>query len=122
VFTQEDIAAEIEGSSTSEYEILAILREGRFSGYMIVRGNRLTGILHLEYICLRTEERSRGAGKQLITYLSETYREQGYKRIELVVSGENTGAIRFYENNGFSRDSVMKHIIIGGRMEPQVMV
>lgn len=120
--TQEDITAEIEDSSMSEYDIYAVLTGGSFIGYIIVRRNALTGILHLEYICIRPEGRSGGTGSELIAYLAETYRGLGYTRIGLDVSGENEAAVRFYDKNGFSRDSVMKHIIINGRMQPAVMV
>ncbi|MEK5489777.1 N-acetyltransferase [Paenibacillus sp. FSL R7-0297] len=119
--TQEDITAEIKDSSNSDYDIYAVLTVGSFIGYIIVRRNALTGTLHLEYICIRPEDRSRGTGRKLIAYLAESYRGLGYTRIGLDVSGENEAAVRFYDKNGFSRDRVMKHIIIGGRMEPAVL-
>lgn len=119
--TQEDITAEIEDSGNSDYDIYAVLNEGSVIGYIIVRRNALTGILHLEYICIRPDERSRGTGRKLIAYLAETYRGLGYTRIGLDVNEENEAAVRFYDKNGFSRDSVMKHIIINGRMEPAVL-
>lgn len=81
----------------------------------------MTGILHLEYICICPDERSWGTGRKLIAYLAETYRGMGYMRIGLDVSEENEAAVRFYDKNGFSRDSVMKQIIIGGKMEPAVL-
>ncbi|WNS42001.1 GNAT family N-acetyltransferase [Paenibacillus sp. MMS20-IR301] len=117
VFTPEDIEDELGGSGTGEYEIFAVLQENIFTGYMIIRRNALTGVLHLEYICLAPEARSRGFGRQLIHDLAAKYRPLGYTRLELVVSGGNTEAIRFYDTNGFRRDSVMKHVIISGGME-----
>lgn len=115
--TEAEIMTEIENSRDSEYDIYAVLNGDFFTGYIIVRRNELTRILHLEYICIRPEERSRGTGKQLITYLAEKYRGLGYTAIELDVSEDNQAAVRFYDKNGFSRDSVMKHIIIGGGLE-----
>ncbi|WP_339312294.1 GNAT family N-acetyltransferase [Paenibacillus sp. FSL M7-0896] len=116
ILTPKEITAEIEDSSNSEYDVHAVLNEGRFTGYIIVRRNARTGTLHLEYLCIGPEERSRGIGRQLIAYLAEKYKGLGYSSISLVVSEENTAAIRFYDKNGFNRDRVMKHILVGGGM------
>lgn len=116
ILTPEEITAEIEDSSNSEYDVHAVLNGGRFTGYIIVRKNARTGTLHLEYLCIRPEERSRGIGRHLIACLAEKYKLLGYSGISLVVSEENTAAIRFYDKNGFTRDRIMKHILIGGGM------
>lgn len=116
ILTPEEITAEIEDSSNSEYDVQAVLNEGRFTGYIIVRRNARTGTLHLEYLCIRPEERGRGIGRQLIACLAEKYKGLGYSGISLVVGEENTAAIRFYDKNGFTMDRVMKHILIGGGM------
>ncbi|WP_340020824.1 GNAT family N-acetyltransferase [Paenibacillus sp. FSL K6-1096] len=112
ILTNEEIQAEIEDSGDSEYDIYAVLDGDSFLGYLIVRRNERTRVLHLEYICIRPEARDKGAGKQLIQYLAAAYGAQGYTRIELDVSEENEAAIRFYDRNGFSRERVMKHIVI----------
>lgn len=117
ILTSEEVRAEIESSGNSEYDVYAVLNSDSFIGYLIVRRNERTHVLHLEYICIRPEARDKGAGKQVIQYLAAAYGAQGYTRIELDVSEENEAAIRFYSRNGFSRERIMKHIVISGGME-----
>lgn len=117
ILTGGEIRTEIEHSGDSDYDVYAVLDGDSLIGYLIVRRNERTHVLHLEYICIRPEARDRGTGKHLIRQLAAIYGARGYTRIELDVSEENEAAIRFYGKNGFSRERIMKHIMIGGGME-----
>lgn len=112
IFTNEDIVEEIGRAEESEYDLEAIVRESQFIGYLITRRNELTGIINLEYVCIAPEERSKGIGNGIIQYLVNKYKGTSYTILELVVDGENAGAISFYEKNGFHLNSLMKHIVI----------
>jgi ribosomal protein S18 acetylase RimI-like enzyme len=63
--------------------------------------NKLKDSWHLDAICIDSEYRGNGVGKQL---LETVKRQAGYYKfpiVEVFVFASNAGAIRFYQRNGF---------------------
>ena len=56
----------------------------------------------LEDLYVQESARGRGLGRALVEAAFERARERGCRRIELDTTDDNTGAIRLYENLGFS--------------------
>jgi len=58
--------------------------------------------LIIDDICVDEKYRRRGIGKKLLDFACRFARDSGLDRIELNVYEANSGAVRFYENNGFT--------------------
>ena len=70
------------------------------------------------YICgmaLFPEYRGRGIGTRLLTLAEKFARDQGFKKLSLIVIEQNTGAKQLYERTGYrevSREPVYPHRLI----------
>jgi putative acetyltransferase len=62
------------------------------------------GVFELRKMYLRAAARGAGVGQRLLDTCVEWTRAHGGRRIVLDTTEAMTGAIRFYERNGFSRD------------------
>lgn len=58
---------------------------------------------------LRRAWRGRGLGRQLLRWGVEDLRRRGAREVYLSVEGENDGALRLYESEGFARDVEWPH-------------
>jgi len=68
--------------------------------------------LYIEDFCVDESSRGQGIGKKLFDAAFEYGKSQGVYNIELNVWNFNKGAVKFYENLGFSaRSTVMERIL-----------
>jgi ribosomal protein S18 acetylase RimI-like enzyme len=58
---------------------------------------------------LRRAWRGRGLGRQLLRWAVDDLRRRGAREVYLSVEGENDGALRLYESEGFGRDVEWPH-------------
>ncbi|MDR2889933.1 MAG: GNAT family N-acetyltransferase [Lachnospiraceae bacterium] len=65
------------------------------------------GEIFVDYITTRSDQRSKGIGKQFLDFIHLTL---GYKKIHLETYSKNTGAISFYERYGFKIIKVKKSL------------
>jgi len=66
------------------------------------------GEAHILNVCVRTEFRCRGVGRQLLRYLLERSRALGMAEAFLEVRPSNTTAIRLYQSLGFEQVGVRR--------------
>jgi ribosomal protein S18 acetylase RimI-like enzyme len=74
-------------------------KEGRIIGTVIGGYDGRRGLVY--HLAVAAEERSRGLGGLLMDEVERRLREKGCLRVYLLVTNENTAAIRFYENRGW---------------------
>lgn len=67
---------------------------------------RLSKYLEIENMGVTPEYRSKGVGSKLMVKLYELAKQKGYQKIYINAYIENTGAITFYEKNGFRKIDV----------------
>ncbi len=58
--------------------------------------------LHIEEFGVDKQYRRQGVGTELFNYIKALSKEKGYNRIELDMWEFNTGALKFYEAQGFN--------------------
>ena len=69
----------------------------------------------VNYVGVDPEYQKNGFGKQIMTALEKKLIEKGCPKINLMVRNGNTGAERFYEKIGYTRDEVFE---MGKRLIP----
>ncbi|HZK55301.1 MAG TPA: GNAT family N-acetyltransferase [Desulfosporosinus sp.] len=62
--------------------------------------------LFITQIIVGSNARSSGIGKQLLYTLEGIAQEMNIKKIELMATVENEGAIKFYKKNGFTEERI----------------
>lgn len=72
-------------------------------GLMVQRGTKKRHRATLIMVYLRESERGHGLADQLLQAVIAYAKNAGVRQLELNVSHDNTGAIRFYERYGFEQ-------------------
>lgn len=62
--------------------------------------------LYITHIIVGSNVRYSGIGKQLLLTLEGIAQKKNIKKIELIATVENEGAIKFYKKNGFTEERV----------------
>ncbi len=57
---------------------------------------------YVSLLAVRPEARQQGIGRRLLNEVCRRSAEAGMDKIELEVDSDNTGAVRFYKNEGFA--------------------
>lgn len=57
-------------------------------------------------LAVRHDHRKRGLGRTLVTAGEQWLRERGVVKVQLMVRGENTSVLSFYEATGYERNGV----------------
>jgi ribosomal protein S18 acetylase RimI-like enzyme len=72
----------------------------------------------LEDLFVEADARRAGLGRALVTEALERARARGCRRVELDVDEDNTGAIAFYRELGFSTESKPpgRNLLVGSRL------
>jgi mycothiol synthase len=83
--------------------LVAFCRVGTFAE----DDGKLAGDVKL--VGVRRDARGRGLGRELVRWGVEALRERGVGRTYLSVEGENEGALRIYEREGFRREVEWPH-------------
>jgi ribosomal-protein-alanine N-acetyltransferase len=93
---------------------------GEVAGYGIMSFG--AGEAHILNICVRSDLRSAGVGRRLMTYLLDHARQEHMQDVFLEVRPSNTVAIRLYEHLGFTRIGLRKgyYQAVGGREDALV--
>ncbi len=63
-------------------------------------------VIQLEDVIVMRPFRDRGVGSQMIQHILSWAQSRGFLRITLLTDKENIGALRFYEQHGFSLSSM----------------
>lgn len=74
-------------------------KEGRIIGTVIGGFDGRRGLVY--HLAVAQEERTRGLGGLLMEEVERRLREKGCLRVYLLVTNENTAAMRFYQNRGW---------------------
>lgn len=61
---------------------------------------------HINYFIVNEKYRNSGIGKKLMDEVCEIAKKYNIKRIELMVTSKNDGAIKFYEKQNFKQERV----------------
>ena len=93
---------------------------GEIAGYGIMSFG--AGEAHVLNICIRSDLRGRGVGRDLMDYLLDRARDEYMQDVFLEVRPSNTVAIRLYEAIGFQRIGLRKgyYQAAGGREDALV--
>jgi ribosomal-protein-alanine N-acetyltransferase len=93
---------------------------GEVAGYGIMSFG--AGEAHILNICVRSDLRSAGVGRRLMTYLLDHARQEHMQDVFLEVRPSNKVAIRLYEQLGFTRIGLRKgyYQAVGGREDALV--
>jgi [ribosomal protein S18]-alanine N-acetyltransferase len=88
---------------------------GEIAGYGIMSFG--AGEAHILNVCIRSDLRSYGVGRQLMNYLLDRAREEYMQDVFLEVRPSNAVAMKLYESMGFGRIGVRKgyYQAVGGR-------
>ena len=78
---------------------------GVISGFAVIW--IVTDEIQLHNISVRKNSRRSGIGEALIKYISDM-KKNDIKKITIEVNENNTQALRFYEKNGFIRNTIRK--------------
>lgn len=91
-------------------KIVVAERDGEIAGFAVL--NHITkpenpfmyerDFLDIDEFCVDAAHRRQGVGAELIAFIREYAREQGFKRLELNMWEFNEGALAFYEAEGFA--------------------
>ena len=90
--------------TNTDIETYCVKFDNRMIGFLTI--NKKDGEIWAIY--LLEEFRSRGYGKEILDFAIDELKNIGHKNITLWVFEKNTGARRFYENNGFSFDGTKR--------------
>ena len=81
--------------------VLEERRSGALVGMLLA--SRVHGeVAHITQLCLAPGFRGQGLGRALLRHAMAQLRRAGYAALTLTVSEENAGAVRLYEQTGFS--------------------
>ncbi len=93
------------------------------TGYVALLGGRRTGLalVHvrdadLEVVAISTSTPRRGIGRALIKECVTRARERGCRRVWLVTTNNNTGAIAFYQHIGMDLCAYYRHGVQASRL------
>lgn len=94
---------------------LAVAEDGRTAGAMRVARGGFCGLYpYLNLIGVHPDFRGAGVGGFLIDSLEQMARDWGSRRVTLMVSDFNEGAIRFYRSRGYWELGLLKDASISG--------
>lgn len=100
---------------------LAVL-DAQAIGYAGLVADRAAGRLMLSKLYVKQSARGRGVGRQLLQFIEQKCRSEGFKTLWLTVNRHNSGPIAFYQQAGFvTVDEVVKDIGAGYVMDDFVM-
>jgi ribosomal-protein-alanine N-acetyltransferase len=98
--------------SWREERVLHAIQERATNVAVITEGDGLLGFgimqyrdetAHLALFAIRPSRRNRGLGRQLLAWLEKPAQVAGIERLRVEARADNTGAIVFYERQGFRR-------------------
>jgi len=101
-----------------EYIVFIAQNENQESlGYLIGTGKskysyRIQKVGELENMYIVPKVRNQGLGSELIGHYKKWLKEQGIQRVYVSAYAKNEKAIKFYENNGFSKLDIGLETII----------
>jgi len=82
------------------YRYFQLSRGMEILGYFAIQP-QAEGRLFLSKIYLRAEERGKGHGRKMMTFIEGWAEREGYSEVTLTVNKQNNRAIRAYESMGF---------------------
>ena len=87
--------------------LVAISTEGRIIGY-ISSTNTLYGASYIPTVGVHPDFQRKGLGKLLLDAKLRTLQRQGVRKVWLLVTSTNTGALLFYLKNGFAIEGFLR--------------
>jgi ribosomal protein S18 acetylase RimI-like enzyme len=124
-FTLDQSAAWVAADRARGNPFLVTLDQDRVVGWCEVRRDILPGRAHTGMLGmgLRAPYRGKGLGRQLIEQALQAARERGFERIELMVRGPNSRAIRLYSQVGFQEEGRKRDAVrLDNGSEDEVMM
>lgn len=100
----------------------------RLPGFVAIESGRPIGLVtyeirdgSCEIVTLNSLERRKGVGTALIRAVSRVAETEGCRRIWLITTNDNTGALRFHQKRGFQLVTVYRNAIAESRkMKPTI--
>jgi ribosomal protein S18 acetylase RimI-like enzyme len=90
------------GTFQGEASLLAWRRDtGRLCG-MVLASTVASGTGHITQVCVSPEVRGHGVGYELMAHALRALAAHGCRKVSLTVTSSNRGAIRLYEQMGFT--------------------
>jgi len=98
------------------------------SGFVSLSGNKISGVItyridksECEIVTLNSFDENKGIGTALINAVAAAAKEAGCRRLWLVTTNDNVGAIRFYQKKGFDLAAVhLNAIEISRKIKPSI--
>ncbi len=75
--------------------------DGELAGYFALHA-RGDGVMVLTHLYVKSAHRGKGVGQKVMSWVAREAKALGVQAIELVVLRKNTGAVSFYERNGYA--------------------
>jgi len=102
---------------TREHPGFTAIADGAVAGYILYRIDND----ECEITVLESLRQRQGIGSALIKNVLQTARDAGCRRVWLITTNDNTGAIRFYQRFGFSLKAVYINAMEASRkLKPQI--
>ena len=85
--------------------------DGAIAGFYKIfrRSGRTWHVAYLGILAVSPQFQGAGVGKRLMSDVIKSQRQQGVKRIELIVESDNTGGVAFYKKLGFEIEGTLKN-------------
>ena len=90
----------LEAQVAEGYRHYRVEINGELAGYFALHA-REDGVMILTHLYVRSVHRSKGVGQKVMSWVDREAKTLGVPAIELVVLRKNTGAVNFYERNGY---------------------
>jgi ribosomal protein S18 acetylase RimI-like enzyme len=101
---ENELAREVRNSADSESSVILYDNDIPVGLVMLAERERDgEQIINVNFFYVKSSNRGKGYGKELVKYSDKYTRNRGYDKYFLRVSDINENAIEFYEHNGFER-------------------
>ncbi len=84
--------------------------KGRIMGFIsaIAKEGQERHVAHITPIVVRCECVGRGIGRRMMKHLLKMLRDDGFRRIELIVNSDNRTGLDFFRRLGFAKEATLK--------------
>ena len=108
-YTSDSLITQIKKQQTDGYQLAYCILESKIAcvaGFVITENLDCGQYLYVDDLVSNEAQRSRGAGKAMITWLKQHAREQGCRELHLDSGMRRKDAHRFYDREGFNCSSL----------------
>ncbi len=100
----------------------------KLSGFVAIKNNEPIGLVtyyiegnECEIVSLNSLKERQGVGSALIDAITKTAKAQDFRRVWVITTNDNTGALRFYQRRGFQLRAVYPNALeVSRKLKPTI--